>query len=224
MEIRPIGDLDSDLVDWNNRMYLQHPTPYTGVAGVIERARCRKVLEFAQIGSADAVLELGCEAGNLLINAPLCRRIVGADISPVVLKDASRVFADRGRDAEFFQLDAQQLLPFYQGEFDVIICSEMLEHVENPTKVLENVYEISTPATRIVVTVPLESPKIFIKRCLNTIGLLKLIFPRIEEGQSEWHLHAFSRRKLLEISGKLFAVKEDRTLWGTHYIAHLQKH
>ena len=59
-------------------MYQMHPTPYSGLAGMIERARSRKVLEFAQINPDDAVLELGCEAGNLLINVPLCRRIVGA--------------------------------------------------------------------------------------------------------------------------------------------------
>ena len=223
MEIKLISNLNAEQVDWNNRMYQMHPTPYTGLAGVIERTRSRKVLEFAAIKPEDAVLELGCEAGNLLINVPLCRRIVGADISPVALEDASKVFACRDRYAEFVQLDAQQLLPFYQGEFNVIICSEMLEHVENPRKVLENIYEIATPDTRIVVSIPIESTKVFIKKCLRTIGLFKMIFPRIEEGQSEWHLHAFSRRKLLDISSNLFAVKQERTIWVSHYIAHLRK-
>ena len=222
MTIKPIGNLNAQLVDWNNRMYQMHPTPYNGLAGMIERARSRKVLEFAQINPDDAVLELGCEAGNLLINVPLCRRIVGADISSAALADAAKVFARRGRAAEFVQLDGQQRLPFSQGEFDVIICSEMLEHVENPKKVLDNLYAIATPDTRIVVSIPLESVKVFIKKCLNVTGLFKILFPRIEEGQSEWHLHAFSRRKLLEISSDLYALKQQRAIWGSHYIANLQ--
>lgn len=222
MTENPTDKLNSQLVEWNNRMYRMHPTPYNGLAGMIERARSRKVLEFAQIGPQDSVLELGCEAGNLLVDAPLCRRIVGADISSAALADASRLFRTQNRAAQFVQLDGQQHLPFSRGEFGVIICSEMLEHVENPQTVLENIHEIATRDTKIVVSIPLESLKVFVKKSLHAVGLLNVLFPRIEEGQSEWHLHAFSRRKLLEISSSRFALKREKTVWGSHYVARLQ--
>jgi len=145
------------------QMYAKHPTPYTGIAGVIERSRIRAVLELAEVGPADPVLEIGCEAGNLLVQIPDARRIVKVDISEVAPADARRLLQQQGRVAEFLQLDAQQSLPFSPGECDVIICSEMIEHVGNPGAVFENIHGISTPDTRIVVSAPIEAPKLLLK-------------------------------------------------------------
>lgn len=221
VKIKQYGNLDSELLDWNNRMYSRHPTPYHGVAGVIERARVRTVLNLAKVNCCDAVLEIGCEAGNLLASIHNAKRIVGVDICQIALEDAAKLFESRRRFAEFLQLDAQQSLPFSPGEFDVIICSEMLEHVHNPRAVLENIYSISTVNTRIVISIPIEATKNFIKKVLRTPGLLKVIFKGIEASQSEWHLHAFTKKKLNDISCNLFQVKRHKTVWAIHYVVHL---
>ena len=34
--IKQIGDLNAELVEWNNQMYHKHPTPYQGIAGFIK--------------------------------------------------------------------------------------------------------------------------------------------------------------------------------------------
>lgn len=221
MKIKQHGSPNPQLVDWNDRMYLKHPTPCSGITGVIGRSRLRTILNFAQIKSDDAVLEIGCESGNLLVKVPNARRIVGADISEIALENAVRLFENRGRFAEFLQLDAEQPLPFSRGEFDVIICSETLEHVQNPRAVLENIHRISTADTRIVISIPIEAPKVFIKKLLSTTGLLKVLFGSIEAGQSEWHLHVFSKKKLHDMTFGLFEVKRHKTLWPAHYVAGL---
>src|SRR6266536_2940811 len=64
---------------WNDEMYRKHATPYTGLAGFVERLRVQCVRSFANIKSTDTVLEIGCEGGNLMARLPESKRIVGAD-------------------------------------------------------------------------------------------------------------------------------------------------
>ena len=199
-------------------MYQKHPTPYQGIAGFIERARVRTVFKFAHIKPDDTVLEIGCEAGNLLCHCPNAKRLVGVDISSSALKDAYRLFEKHKRLAEFYQMDAQITLPFKKGEFSVIICSEVLEHVNNPRSVLKNIYRISNADTRILITIPTEATKLFIKKILRKLKIFHLLFPGIEENQSEWHLHAFSKNKLISLNHDLFQIKRSTVVWFNHFV------
>jgi ubiquinone/menaquinone biosynthesis C-methylase UbiE len=214
---------DTSLAAWNDRMYLEHPTPYeNGIAGAIQRARVRTALNLARVAGTDAILEIGCEAGRLIASLPTVRRIVGADISSAALDDAQRRLRTRAEPVELHQLDAQHPLPFKPGEFDLIICSEMLEHVEQPRLVLENIWAIADRDTRIVVTVPIEMPKVWSKRILRRIGLMDVLFRGIEVGQSEWHLQAFSEGMLRDLTADLFERIALRNVWGCHWVALLR--
>jgi len=219
MKIIRTGDIDPSLAAWNDRMYKKHPTPYNGIAGLIEKARVRTVLKFAAIQETDAVLEIGCESGRLLMKVPKCRRLVGADISRAALEDAAELFGTRERRAEFFQVDAQQQLPFQQGEFNVIICSETLEHVEDPVAVLKHIHSICEPRTRIAVSVPIQAFKERAVLILKAAGVFRFLFPGIEEEQSEWHLHTFSKERLSALAGDLFVLEKSTSLLLYHYIA-----
>ena len=200
-------------------MYQKHPTPYQGIAGFIERARIKSVLKFTAIKPNDAVLEIGCEAGNLLFQCTNAKRIVGADISLNALQDACRLFKSNNRSAEFFHIDAQLPLPFLKGEFSVIICSEVLEHVPDPRSVLENIYRISNADTRILITIPTEVTKLFIKNVLRKLRIFHLLFPGIEENQSEWHIHTFSKNKLFSLNHDLFKISRSTLVWLNHFVA-----
>jgi len=221
MEIKKYGNLDERLVDWNNEMYKAHPTPYKGLAGWIECKRAQAVLDLAQIKKTDSVLEIGCESGKLLVRIKNARQIVGVDISSSALQDASKLLDNSKQPVELIQLDAQQELPFSKGQFDVILCSEMIEHVDNPKAVIENIYKISTPQTRIVISVPLEGPKLFIKKMLRSLGLFKLLFSSIEDSKSEWHLQMFSKKYFSNICGELLEKQKSKIVYGIHYIIRL---
>lgn len=223
MKLTVLENLNPELVTWNDRIYQEHPTPYQGIAGAIEKARLRSALKFARCQSTDAILEVGCERGILLSSLPDVRRIVGADISNKALEDAQKRFQEQNRDAEFYQLDGQLPLPFTYGEFDVIICSEMLEHVHNPRAVIENIHRIANNKTRVVLTVPIEAPKVFIKTVLKNIGLFQFFFPGIEEEQSEGHLQSFSELMLRAMIDDLFQIKSSQKILGIHYIVLLEK-
>ena len=213
----------ADLAEWNDRMFEKHPTPYHGLAGWVERARLAAIARAAAIGPDDRVLEVGCEAGTLLLSLPQPARLVGFDISAKALAQARERATSEGRRAEFFQGDASEPLPFSPGDFSVIVCSEMLEHVDDPRRVLERIHAIAEPETRIVFTVPYEKPKLAIKKLLTSLGLTKWLLPGIEDGMSEWHLHEFSREKLVTEMQGLFGVERMRVLLGLHVIAEVRK-
>lgn len=200
-------------------MYAAHPTPYErGIARWFELARVRAVRSLAGVTPGDAVLEVGCEAGTLLASLPRSRRTAGADISRRALEDARERFALLRQPVELYQVDAEKGLAFAPGEFDVIVCSEMLEHVADPRAVLGHIRALCTPTTRVVVSVPIEAPKVRAKQLLHRVGLLRLIAPNIEPGQSEWHEHAFSPRMLDDIARESFRTIARRNVWGAHYV------
>jgi 2-polyprenyl-3-methyl-5-hydroxy-6-metoxy-1,4-benzoquinol methylase len=210
---------NNDWVEWNNRMFEKHPTPYRGLAGFVEHHRVRAVCSLAQIKEEDSVLEIGCEAGNLLLSLPQCKRLVGFDISTKALAEAAAKFGSNRRPVEFFHGDATKDLPFNKNEFSVIICSEMLEHVSAPRAVLENIVKIASTSSRIVLTVPNERPILFIKKLLSKLRIFRLLLPTIEAEQSEWHLHRFSKLRLIEKSRSLFTIEKVRFVLGLRVIA-----
>lgn len=224
MEIQKFGNINANLESWNDQMYNLHPTPYYGLAGIISSKRIRTILKMANTDTDDSVLEIGCESGHLLASIKRAKRVVGLDISKNALKDAAELLKEKkAYKLELLQADAQQELPFSQGEFNVIICSETLEHVEKPVLVLENINKISTSNTKVILSIPLERPKLFIKKLLRATRLFNLFFEGIEYEQSQWHIHALSKTNLKNLCRDMFKIKRCKTVWAVHYIVCLQK-
>ena len=45
-------------------------------------------------------------------------------------------------------------LPLHEGSFDAVLCTEVLEHVANPSSVLRELYRVLAPGGRLWLTVP----------------------------------------------------------------------
>lgn len=203
---------------WNDKMFFMHPTPYKGIAGFIERARINRVISYSKIKINDKVLEVGCEAGNLIMSLPKAKKKVGLDISKEALNKIRKESRKRGISITTIHGDLMNKLPFKKGDFSVIVCSETLEHIINPDRALKNICEICDKNTRVIVTVPNEKPKLFIKKILSKLGIIEWLFPSIETGRSEWHLQIFSKKKILRLFKKYFKVQKIGSILGLHII------
>lgn len=208
---------------WNDLMYEKHPTPYYGLAGIVEFIRVRVIHSYSQVKESESVCEIGCEAGNLILSFMGAKSRTGFDISRKALKSALEKSINLDIPTTFVQGDAERKLPFTKGQFDVIICSETLEHVLNPQKVVKSIAAICTKDTRVIITVPNESPKLTVKKWLKKFGLIKLVVPGIEDEQSEWHLHAFSREFLHTLVERDFRIIRSGGILGLHEIVELRK-
>lgn len=211
----------SDLEKWNDAMYVAHPTPYYNpVAGIIERKRAAKIAELCDVKKKDKLIEIGCEQGVLLDTLPDCKDKVGLDISEVALKDAKRRL---GKRARFVQADAEKKINLPDKSFDVVVCSQTLEHVKHPEKMMENIKRLAKDDARVVISVPNELFMLKIKTFLKKLGIIQLLFPGIEEGVSEWHLQVFTHQKVKDLVEGDFEIVEHKRAFNVYLIYLLKK-
>jgi SAM-dependent methyltransferase len=134
---------------------LRHPATNRGYWGNwYYRGRYEQVLmrltRFCQ-KSKIVVLELGCGSGvyasYLGKTASRCQ-YVGCDIERKPLR-----FAYRGENINYVLCDIHQL-PFVPECANVILCSEVLEHIQDPYSTLTNICELG--AETLIITFPEE--------------------------------------------------------------------
>jgi ubiquinone/menaquinone biosynthesis C-methylase UbiE len=97
-----------------------------------------------------SVLDVGCGIGDLLVS--LAEQGVaadGTDVARFALNAAKR----RLSHTDLVLSDARWL-PFRGDNYSVVICSEVLEHVEDHAKVAEEIHRVLVPGGTAVLTVP----------------------------------------------------------------------
>jgi ubiquinone/menaquinone biosynthesis C-methylase UbiE len=149
---------------------------------------------------AAAFLDAGCGDGRYLaaLAGELPARRAGIDISERILETA------RARtDAELRQANLESI-PFADGEFDLVLCSQVIEHVlDAPAAARElarvlrpdGVLVISTDNARNVVSKVLNAPRTVLVRLLGLRGRRG----RIESPATPYLGESF--RALLEVAG-----------------------
>jgi ubiquinone/menaquinone biosynthesis C-methylase UbiE len=97
------------------------------------------------------VLEVGC--GDASFTKELIKYspdVTAIDISAAQIEDNKRRFGD----ITFLQHDVAQPFPFPDNAFQVIWCSEVLEHLFDPAFALREMHRVMKPGGRLLVTVP----------------------------------------------------------------------
>ncbi|MFX1521776.1 MAG: class I SAM-dependent methyltransferase [Promethearchaeota archaeon] len=119
-----------------------------------KRARLRTAIaSFLDKFDGNVVLDFGCGAGHLTdLLLRRFRLVVGVDISRIGVKTAwkrSRV----KEKCDFILADALHL-PFKSDCFDVIVMSEVLEHLYDQAQALKNAKRVVKPHGHFIITTP----------------------------------------------------------------------
>ncbi len=102
------------------------------------------------------LLDVGCDGGTLTEKVASNARpehVVGVDISEKSL----RYTITKRSQFDLAIADAEEL-PFQDGTFEAIFCSEVMEHLTRPDKMLGEVRRCLSPDGYAVVMVPAETP------------------------------------------------------------------
>lgn len=88
----------------------------------------------ADLAGGLEVLDAGCGVGygSEMIARAGASRVVGIDLAP----DAIATASERAGELVDFQVADVRDLPFDEGAFDLVVCFEVLEHLEDPEPVI----------------------------------------------------------------------------------------
>ncbi len=116
---------------------------------------CQRIRD-AHVPRGGRVLDFGCGDGALagVLRSRLGLSVTGVDTSEKGLELARQMFADRGWEGEF-RLIAGYDTGLDTAAFDVVVCSEVIEHVDDPVALLAEVRRVLAPGGRAIVTTPI---------------------------------------------------------------------
>ena len=103
------------------------------------------------------VLDIGCNTGIVLI--PLKEKgvdILGIDISISDIKKAKKSLSQKKLSEKCVQVANAAKLPFKNNYFNVVLLSDILEHVTEPNIVAKEAIRVVKPNGIVLVTVPNE--------------------------------------------------------------------
>ncbi len=127
------------------------------------------------------VLDIGCAYGFMLQKFPESFEKFGIDISDYAISKAKQ----RIPGAALIAQEAEKDLPFEKDFFDIVICNDVIEHLENPTLLLNNIRRV------------LKTNGIFYINTPNANWLREKIFSRADE--KEHHISLFSHKNVLDL-------------------------
>ncbi|SHK11024.1 class I SAM-dependent DNA methyltransferase [Hymenobacter psychrotolerans] len=114
------------------------------------RDAVRKLIHSLQIPASASILEIGCSAGPLqqILKADGYQRLTGIDIS----ENAIALAKERGIPNVSVMDGAQ--LEFADASFDLLIASDVLEHIEDEERAVREWSRVLRPGGRMIVFVP----------------------------------------------------------------------
>lgn len=120
-------------------------------------------------------LEVGCGLGYFSEKASrLGAKVTGIDIGEKLVK----ICRKRIPKARFIVASASEL-PFKENSFDIVLCTEVIEHVADQEKAIKELFRVTKEGGYLVITTPNKLFKPF-------FGLLNLIGRRPYRGIEKW--------------------------------------
>ncbi|MBS2018426.1 MAG: class I SAM-dependent methyltransferase [Deltaproteobacteria bacterium] len=131
--------------------------------------------------SPSRVLDVGCAYGLVLARMPDRFEKFGVDVSTHAIGEARRRFPA----STFVVAGAEEPLPFEPASFDVVLCNDVIEHLEKPWLALANIWDSLAPGGLLYLNTP------------NLNALRRRFFARADA--AEHHISLFEHARLRDL-------------------------
>jgi ubiquinone/menaquinone biosynthesis C-methylase UbiE len=124
---------------------------WAGMRGATHEDALRLLVGAARAGSGDAVLDVGCGAGQVaLAFAAVAGEVTGIDLTPAMIERARALQAERAvRNVRWVVGDVCPL-PFGDAAFSVVTCRYALHHFPDPGAAVGEMVRVCAPGGRVV--------------------------------------------------------------------------
>ena len=126
--------------------------------------------------SGKKVLDIGCGGGILAESmAEAGAEVTGIDMAEAPLGVARLHQIESGVQVDYQQSTAEDFAAKHAGQFDVVTCLEMLEHVPSPEQVIASVTALLRPGGHAFFSTINRNPKSFVFAIVGAEYVLKLL-------------------------------------------------
>ncbi len=122
------------------------------------------------------VLDVGC-GGGILAESMAARgaKVTGIDMGEQPLMVAELHKLESGVEVEYRRITAEQLAAEMPGQFDVVTCMEMLEHVPDPASVIAACAQLVKPGGQVFLSTINRNPKAYLFAVVGAEYVLRLL-------------------------------------------------
>ncbi|MEE9151805.1 MAG: class I SAM-dependent methyltransferase [Thermoplasmata archaeon] len=152
-------------------------------------------------GSMIKILDMGCNRGYDIfrMNKKFANRNIsftGLDISPLDIEHAKKFVTKNGIENCSFAVGNAESTNFEGGSFEIAICSEVLEHVPAPERILKEIHRILRSGGIAIISTP---------NAENRLSKLKKFAPRwLKKGWNKHLIEKTSEKEYEQLSKKGF--------------------
>ncbi len=122
------------------------------------------------------VVDVGC-GGGILAESMAARgaQVTGIDMAGTALSVAKLHALESGVKVEYRQITAEEFAAEKAGQFDVVTCMELLEHVPDPASLIAACAALAKPGGHVFFSTLNRNPKAYALAVLGAEYLLKML-------------------------------------------------
>jgi 2-polyprenyl-6-hydroxyphenyl methylase/3-demethylubiquinone-9 3-methyltransferase len=126
--------------------------------------------------SGKKVLDLGCGGGILTESmAKVGAHAKGIDLSEKALKVADLHSLEAGVAVQYEYISAENLAAKEAGQYDVVTCMEMLEHVPDPLSIIKACTQLVKPGGKVFFSTLNRNPKSYLLAIIGAEYILQML-------------------------------------------------
>jgi ubiquinone/menaquinone biosynthesis C-methylase UbiE len=132
--------------------FTRQAVPFSNAPAIRNQEALQRIVELAQAGPEDTVLDVACGPGLLVAAfAQVVRHATGIDLTPAMLERARELQRKQGlRNVSWCQGDVTNL-PYPDQQFSIVGSRFAFHHLLDPLVVLKEMRRVCQPGGRIIV-------------------------------------------------------------------------